>query len=397
MVGQVLGAMIVTPIGFALGRLFNRMRKGGPISDEGLTNIANYKYVPGCYTPLDVLLGPACTASTELLPMWVAPNLVTTIGSFFVLILVLTHTYFSPNFIEEVPNWVFVSNGLLLTAYYWLDWMDGKQARRTGSSSPLGQLFDHGVDCLCIYGQFTLVMQILGPYCLTNRWNVAGLTLTQTGFFLAQLVEYYYHFLPHTIAGVFGTSEINFGLSLVNIIFAFIDRSFMSTVVNVPFAGAFSVGAIGITGSVIMLSLAIFGPLIAIPKPEDRVGVWSAACMMFAINICTIFVWPDAVIANNVRLMATASWLVSCYTTCQVIVYSLAKQPFDRLQWPMLAYCFAAIGARYFGLEDATHLLLALCCILLTVLCEWVRAAMKQITTKLGIRRFHIDAPEKAK
>jgi phosphatidylglycerophosphate synthase len=34
--------------------------------------------------------------------------------------------------------------GLFL--YQSLDAIDGKQARRTGSSSPLGELFDHGCD-----------------------------------------------------------------------------------------------------------------------------------------------------------------------------------------------------------------------------------------------------------
>lgn len=31
------------------------------------------------------------------------------------------------------------------------DCIDGKQARRTRSSSPLGQLFDHGCDALCVF------------------------------------------------------------------------------------------------------------------------------------------------------------------------------------------------------------------------------------------------------
>jgi ethanolaminephosphotransferase len=34
--------------------------------------------------------------------------------------------------------------------YTWLDCLDGKQARRTGTSSPLGQLFDHGCDALSV-------------------------------------------------------------------------------------------------------------------------------------------------------------------------------------------------------------------------------------------------------
>ena len=31
---------------------------------------------------------------------------------------------------------------------YFLDAIDGKQARRTGTGSPLGELFDHGMDCI---------------------------------------------------------------------------------------------------------------------------------------------------------------------------------------------------------------------------------------------------------
>ena len=43
--------------------------------------------------------------------------------------------------------------GLGLFTYQALDAIDGKQARRTDSSSPLGELFDHGCDCLSIGDQ----------------------------------------------------------------------------------------------------------------------------------------------------------------------------------------------------------------------------------------------------
>ncbi|GMH83629.1 hypothetical protein TL16_g09662 [Triparma laevis f. inornata] len=39
-------------------------------------------------------------------------------------------------------------NGSCMLIYQTLDNMDGKQARRTGSSSPLGMLFDHGCDAI---------------------------------------------------------------------------------------------------------------------------------------------------------------------------------------------------------------------------------------------------------
>ena len=47
-----------------------------------------------------------------------------------------------------IPRWVFLLNGMAMLIYQTLDNMDGKQARRTGSSSPLGMLFDHGCDAI---------------------------------------------------------------------------------------------------------------------------------------------------------------------------------------------------------------------------------------------------------
>lgn len=54
----------------------------------------------------------------------------------------------SPNFDADGPRWVFPFAGFSLFFYATLDNMDGKQARRTGSSSALGLLFDHGCDSI---------------------------------------------------------------------------------------------------------------------------------------------------------------------------------------------------------------------------------------------------------
>lgn len=48
----------------------------------------------------------------------------------------------------QVPAWAHVFCALGLFIYQTLDAIDGKQARRTGTSSPLGELFDHGCDSI---------------------------------------------------------------------------------------------------------------------------------------------------------------------------------------------------------------------------------------------------------
>jgi phosphatidylglycerophosphate synthase len=46
---------------------------------------------------------------------------------------------------EDIPQWTFLLYAISIFVYQTLDAIDGKQARRTKSSSPLGQLFDHGI------------------------------------------------------------------------------------------------------------------------------------------------------------------------------------------------------------------------------------------------------------
>lgn len=55
---------------------------------------------------------------------------------------------YSPNARSEPPRWACALCALGLFIYQSLDAIDGKQARRTNSSSPLGELFDHGCDSI---------------------------------------------------------------------------------------------------------------------------------------------------------------------------------------------------------------------------------------------------------
>ena len=64
----------------------------------------------------------------------------------------LTHTtphlssHAPPLLYIQAPSWAYLLCAVGLFVYQALDATDGKQARRTNSSSPLGELFDHGCD-----------------------------------------------------------------------------------------------------------------------------------------------------------------------------------------------------------------------------------------------------------
>lgn len=80
----------------------------------------------------------------RFLPGWLAPNLITLTGLIALLATYVVTAYYSPDFEHELPRWIYLMSSVGVFFYLHMDALDGKQARKTGTSSPLGQLFDHG-------------------------------------------------------------------------------------------------------------------------------------------------------------------------------------------------------------------------------------------------------------
>jgi len=55
------------------------------LSEEAIENLKEYKYVSGEYSFMDRLFTPFWNFCVELLPKWLAPNLVTLIGLMLVI------------------------------------------------------------------------------------------------------------------------------------------------------------------------------------------------------------------------------------------------------------------------------------------------------------------------
>jgi len=75
----------------------------------------------------------------------IAPNLITLLGlsiNFGAFVWLLFYNG------RQAPPHVYYFNAVALFLYQTLDAIDGKQARRTDTQSPLGELFDHGCDSL---------------------------------------------------------------------------------------------------------------------------------------------------------------------------------------------------------------------------------------------------------
>ncbi|XP_042392902.1 choline/ethanolaminephosphotransferase 1-like isoform X1 [Zingiber officinale] len=121
----------------------------GYIGHHGVATLHRYKY-SGVDNSLvaKYVLQPFWSRCVALFPLWMPPNLITLTGLMFLVISTLLGYIYSPRLDTAPPRWVHLAHGLLLFLYQTFDAVDGKQARRTNSSSPLGELFDHGCDAL---------------------------------------------------------------------------------------------------------------------------------------------------------------------------------------------------------------------------------------------------------
>lgn len=84
----------------------------GYITEKGAEGLKNYKYKSGGYSYLDNKMNDWWLFCVELLPMWMAPNLVTFIGFFFMLSCEAVFLQFDKNFKSDIPSWAFYWSAL---------------------------------------------------------------------------------------------------------------------------------------------------------------------------------------------------------------------------------------------------------------------------------------------
>ncbi|KAI5389851.1 Choline/ethanolaminephosphotransferase 1, variant 2 [Lathyrus oleraceus] len=160
----------------------------GYIGSHGVAALHRYKYsgVDHSYVA-KYILQPFWTRFVHFFPLWMPPNMITLMGFMFLLLSATLGYIYSPHLDSPPPRWVHFAHGLLLFLYQTLDAVDGKQARRTNSSSPLGELFDHGCDALAC----TFEALAFGSTSMCGRstfwwWLISAIT-----FYLATWEHYF--------------------------------------------------------------------------------------------------------------------------------------------------------------------------------------------------------------
>ncbi|KAG7360555.1 CDP-alcohol phosphatidyltransferase-domain containing protein [Nitzschia inconspicua] len=390
----------------------------GVLTPDGCEQIAQHKYKAGSYTSLDTFLNPGWTQLTEFLPLWLAPNLVTTIGGCFCLISYVLSVYFLNHQDDNhdssdnpIPRWLYFWNAFALCAYYTLDCMDGKQARRTNSSSPLGQLFDHGIDAL---GNVSHVQAI---QCIVQLPPVLLVTLQcslQTAFFQAQWEEYYTGSLPHATGNV-GVTEVTYGMALWSLVTGLFGREiYEQRVVTLSDAndsnfvqslllwwtGGLHELQVRHVAAIMWVFLIIGLTTLSYIRVYEHVG-GDIKVFFSAVSKLALGPWLLSYVGVVINQQSTlALGLAFCLITIKIIVFSMARMAFASLQMAIFPFLTASLWLRYAQHDWLTsgmkqQLEWALDVFYLAAISFWANRAISQLCEKLHIKLFRIDVKKK--
>ncbi|GAB6033220.1 hypothetical protein CHUAL_012823 [Chamberlinius hualienensis] len=364
------------------------------LSQPQLRRLGEHKYSCTSTSFMDKLMQSYWNWLVEKLPMWLAPNLITIAGLIVNIVTSLILVLYSPNAREDIPRWACFLAAVGLFIYQSLDAVDGKQARRTGTSSPLGELFDHGCDSIstvvvgigaCVSVQLGtntdwMFFQVITAITLfysahwqtyvsgTLRFGKFDVTEAQFGVIALQLVS-----------ATFGTSVWSLQIPGFNLELKYIPAFviFLGSVVGFfrNFVGIFTAGA-GKNGSTVA-DTSILSPFIPISL------VIVPAFIIYRKSISNLYeTYPC--------LYLIAFGLAMAKVTNRLVVAHMTKSEMDYLD-PVLVGPGMLFLNQYFNTAINEHIILWLC--LLWVIFDLIRystVVCNQICRHLNICLFVI-------
>jgi phosphatidylglycerophosphate synthase len=143
------------------------------LTREERENIAQWKYACVDHSITTKLFTPWWNFIVRFVPATVAPNILSLAG----LICILYFFNLAFNYADEMPYACSFAGVILVFMYVSLDAIDGKHARNTGNSSPLGELFDHSCDNVSV------------PFLVMGFTLCMGITDTTINWYMVQTIQ----------------------------------------------------------------------------------------------------------------------------------------------------------------------------------------------------------------
>ncbi|PSS21699.1 Choline/ethanolaminephosphotransferase [Actinidia chinensis var. chinensis] len=387
----------------------------GYIGSHGVAALHRYKYsgVDHSYVAKYVLQ-PFWSRFVNFFPLWMAPNMITLTGFMFLVLSASLGYMYSPRLDSAPPRWVHFMHGLLLFLYQTFDNVDGKQARRTNSSSPLGELFDHGCDALaCAFETVAF-----GSTAMCGRSTIWFWVISAVPFYGATWEHYFTNTL--ILPTVNGPTEGLMLIYLGHFFTAIVGAEWWAQHVGkalpflswVPFLNE-------IPTNIAVLSFMIFFAVIPTISfnvynvhkiVQTRKGSMLLALAMlypFGVLLGGVLLWdylsPNDLLGNYPPLIIVGTGLAFGFLVGRMILAHLCDEPkglktnmcMSLLYLPLaIANTLTARLNDGIPLVDEHWVLLGYCAYTVTLYLHFATSVIHEITTALGIYCFRITRKE---
>lgn len=362
-----------------------------PIPQNELDNMKKFQYKATDDSLLyNKCLSPCLNKLVEYLPLKLAPNIIT-LFSLSCNIIAALITYIDVGFDFSLPmhkSTCFIQ-GFTQLLYQILDNLDGKQARRTGTSSPFGMLLDHGCDiftnCLSAFNMSHLL--IVGNHNILSTCIFFGLIL---GFFTMTYEELKIGELHFAIINA--ADEGNILLSSFAMLCGFIGNAWLGTILfrTVTLGGIF--GLIAVIGGF----SCMYTTLRNIYRKEGMKGImwlcvdWATFYMvLFFPMICVVFCEGFYVAYKGFIIMVVCCLFARITMNMQITIVTMAKL---ELVWMAVVVNILMVGSFCIGIYKWRAVYLGIVfAIEFGELIAFIIIRSRQITKFLGIKVLTIE------
>ncbi|KAJ0179614.1 hypothetical protein K1T71_005326 [Dendrolimus kikuchii] len=361
-----------------------------------LKRLSEHKYSCTSASLLDAWLQPWWCWLVSKTPLWLAPNLITILGLIVNIVTTLILVWYSPDARQDPPRWACALCALGVFIYQSLDAIDGKQARRTGSQSPLGELFDHGCDSIStvFIALGACIAVKLGEYPM---WMFFQCFCAMTLFYCAHWQAYVTGTLK---MGRIDVTEAQYSIIAIHMVSAILGPDFWATQVFGGLEVRYSLALAAIGGAFLTIG-ALVGAIISggVGKNGSTVAGTSilSPVIPFSLVVVPAFIIfqksESQVYENHPSLYILAFGMVAAKVTNRLVVAHMTKSEMDYYDWSLLGPAMLFLN-QYFNNALPEYWVLWICTVWVCVdLIRYCGQICLEICDHLKIRLFRIPYP----
>lgn len=340
--------------------------------------------------------------------------MITLTGFMFLMVSALLGYIYSPRLDSAPPRWVHFMHGLLLFLYQTFDAVDGKQARRTNSSSPLGELFDHGCDALAC----ALEALAFGSTAMCGRatfwfWVIAAVPFygaTWEHFFTNTLILpvvngpteglmliYFCHFFTTFVGAEWWAQQFGKSIPFLSWVPFFSGIPTYQAVLYIMVA----------SGVIPTVAFNVYNVYHVVKARKGSMLLALAMLCPFIVLLGGVLVWdylsPSDLIGNYPHLVVLGTGLAFGFLVGRMILSHLCDEPKGlktNMCMSLLYLPFAIANALTARLNDGVPLvderlvLLGYCLFTVSLYLHFATSVIHEITAALGIYCFRITRKE---